>query len=175
MENCMSKKKKCRYPLCHNYERGIKVYCGSACEAEHITYKALKLATKLRAAGKAPTARKLRVLVCGSRHWTLRKVMRRELLELKDRIELVIEGGATGADTMGREEAWKLGLPVFTMSANWVFQGRSAGPIRNRWMLKYGQPDLVLAFHLNIDDSKGTKDMIKAAKRSNIKVKLVEA
>lgn len=87
---------------------------------------------------------------------------------------MVIEGGATGADTMSRVEAWRLKLPVMTFNANWVGLGHKAGPIRNEWMRKYGLPDLVLAFHQNIDASKGTKSMIKLAKRYHIKVKLVD-
>jgi len=41
--------------------------------------------------------------------------------------------------------------------------GKAAGPIRNREMFKK-RPDLVVGFHENIFQSKGTKDMISVAR-----------
>jgi hypothetical protein len=166
----MAKHQLCHYPLCQNYDKCCKSYCDTACEDDHDTLKALKR----RAAKKDPRVRRLRVLVCGSRHWTYRKAILRELSAIKDQIDVVIEGGAAGADTMGREEAWRLHLPAMTLFANWPYLHKAAGPIRNRWMLKYGRPDLVLAFHMDIENSSGTKDMIKAARHAGVKVKLVE-
>lgn len=123
----------------------------------------------------------VRLLICGSRHWAKikyhRQIIRRELEALmkKREIELVVEGGAEGADTIGREEAWRQLLPVFTVNANWVYLGRKAGPIRNRLMTVHFQPNYVLAFHDNIDESKGTKNMLDLAKKAKVKFKLVGA
>lgn len=36
-----------------------------------------------------------------------------------------------------------------------------------------GQPDLVLAFHDNLSESKGTRDMVQRAKRAGVPVYLV--
>lgn len=166
----MRKKKTCRYKLCQNYQRGTPGYCSEACEVDHQTYKLLLR----RAKGKVKPPKKIRVLCCGARDWKLKSVIRRELTALKDKIELVIEGGANGADVMCRAEAWRLKLPVVTFYPNWVHLGHKAGPIRNDLMRKFGKPDLVLAFHQDIASSKGTKSMIKIAKRYHIKVKLFD-
>jgi hypothetical protein len=57
-------------------------------------------------------------------------------------------------------------LKVF--SANWEKHGLAAGPIRNRQMLTEGKPDLVIAFHENIEKSKGTKNMLELAKQAGV-------
>ena len=44
---------------------------------------------------------------------------------------------------------------------------KAAGPARNREMLKE-KPDIVLAFHNDIEKSKGTKDMVMAANKAGI-------
>lgn len=81
---------------------------------------------------------------------------------------VVIEGEASGADTWGRRAAESLGFEVLPFPANWDKYSKAAGPIRNRQMLDEGKPDLVLAFHDDIESSKGTKDCIKAAEQRGI-------
>lgn len=82
------------------------------------------------------------------------------------RFSLVIQGGARGADTFGRLWAYGAGIPTETYFANWDRDGRAAGPIRNRRMLKDGKPDLVIAFPGGV----GTADMIKAALAAGVEV-----
>jgi len=41
-------------------------------------------------------------------------------------------------------------------------------------MLDEGKPDLVLAFHTDIKNSKGTKNMIQQAEKRGIKVILIK-
>ena len=114
----------------------------------------------------------MRVLVCGDRNWLNKDLVKKKLEELTD-VEVVIEGEARGADTCGRIVAQELGIPVLKFPADWKQHGLAAGPIRNNQMLKEGQPDLVLAFHNNIEESKGTKHMIKISLKKGIKVILV--
>jgi hypothetical protein len=85
----------------------------------------------------------------------------------------IIEGNARGADTMAGVYAttWGLGLEVYP--ANWKKYNKAAGPIRNQQMLDEGKPDLVLAFHDNIDKSKGTKDMVARAEKAGIEVRII--
>lgn len=83
-------------------------------------------------------------------------------------ISLLIEGGATGADKFAGEWAESRGITYAVYPALWRAQGLSAGPQRNQAMLKFGQPDKVLAFVA--DGSKGTKNMIKQALDKNYKV-----
>lgn len=113
------------------------------------------------------------ILVTGDRNWSNRKSVKREL-ESFPQARLVIQGGAAGADTLAKEEAEKLGIQVCTFHANWELQHRSAGPIRNSNMIRFIQPDLVLAFHPDLDSSAGTADMVKKAKSKGIPVRLIK-
>jgi len=115
----------------------------------------------------------VRVLVCGDRHWNDKDAIRRELKLIPD-IELIIEGGAPGADTLAKEVADELNIPVLEFRAEWDKHGKAAGPIRNRKMLVEGRPDLVLAFHDDISKSKGTKDMINQARAFGVPVRIIE-
>lgn len=115
-----------------------------------------------------------KVLVCGGRDYTDREKLYRILDVQRSRIGpdmLVINGGAPGADTLAREWAVDRKVDHLTLYAKWEVYGRSAGPIRNRLMAKK-KPRLVLAFHTDIDKSKGTRDMIRVAEKLNIKVKV---
>ena len=62
-------------------------------------------------------------------------------------------------------------LQVF--SAEWHKHGKAAGPIRNTLMLQQ-KPDLVVAFHDDIDSSKGTANMVKKARKANIEVRVLK-
>ena len=85
---------------------------------------------------------------------------------------IVIHGDCRGADKMAGVVAEKLGMEVIPFPAKWEKHGRSAGPIRNQQMLDEGKPDKVIAFHQDIDNSKGTKNMIKIAEKAGIPVEL---
>jgi hypothetical protein len=84
--------------------------------------------------------------------------------------EVVIEGEAKGADTLARQAAEYFGIPVLAYPANWDRYGAAAGPIRNRQMLMEGCPDAVVAFHNDIQTSKGTKNMIAQALKQGLLV-----
>ncbi len=115
----------------------------------------------------------MRVLCCGDRNWTSYEIIRRELEKLDD-YTTVINGCAKGADSISAYIARQLNYPVIDFPANWNKYGRAAGPIRNKQMLDEGKPDLVLAFHTDIKNSKGTKNMIEQAKGRRIKVILIK-
>jgi hypothetical protein len=108
-----------------------------------------------------------RVLVCGDRYWTDKEMIKEKLSKNKDNIDMIIEGGANGADRLASECAKELGIPVMEFPANWKKYGRAAGPIRNRQMLDEGKPEVVLAFHDDITKSKGTKNMVEQARKRN--------
>ena len=114
----------------------------------------------------------MRILVCGGRNYTDQDRVFQELSARHDieTIELVIEGGAKGADSYARYWAWAKGIPCMTIHAAWAKFGRAAGPIRNRWMLKYGQPDLCLAF----PGGTGTDGMKKLALAAGCQVRSAE-
>jgi hypothetical protein len=90
----------------------------------------------------------------------------------------VMEGGAKGADAAARAWACRPFSPGvliehFPFPADWDKYGKAAGPIRNQQMLDEGHPDMVIAFHDDLTNSKGTKDMVKRAKKAGVPVYLV--
>lgn len=113
----------------------------------------------------------VKVVVCGDRHWKDSKTIKRRLLELPSET-IVVEGGCTGADLMAREIALSIGLEVVEFPAAWAKFGNAAGPIRNLKMLGTG-PILVIAFHNDIGNSKGTKHMVREARKQKIDVEVI--
>jgi hypothetical protein len=65
-----------------------------------------------------------------------------------------------------------LGFPIWEFPADWDTHGRSAGPLRNRKMLDT-KPDLVIAFHGNLNASKGTKNMVHQARRNGVETEII--
>lgn len=112
---------------------------------------------------------KKRILICGGRDFDdfnyMGKVLDRcKPFFLHDMV--VIHGGASGADTLAGMWAEANGIPQIVIKAYWGYYKKKAGPIRNRWMLKYAMPDLVIAF----PGGAGTADMMRIAKESGIDV-----
>lgn len=105
----------------------------------------------------------MRLLICGDRDWQDIHFIR-DLMRDLPQGTVVIHGAARGADKMAGQIAQEMGLTVESYPANWAVHGRAAGPIRNRQMLREGKPTHVWAFHDNIHNSKGTKDMLELAK-----------
>ena len=112
------------------------------------------------------------VLVCGSRFYSDYARVYQYLKSL-EWVSQVVAGGCRGADALAVRAAKACGYPFREFPADWRKFGKAAGPIRNQRMLDEGKPDLVLAFHENPDESKGTKDMIRRARRQGIPVRLI--
>lgn len=116
----------------------------------------------------------LRLLVCGSRDWTDPAVIDREIERIRPGV--VIEGEAPGADLMAKAAAVSFNIPVVSFPADWDGLGKSAGPRRNLQMLKEGRPDIVLAFHDDINRPHcGTKHMIEIARDAGIPCRLINS
>lgn len=113
----------------------------------------------------------MRLLICGDRHWTDVVLIAKWIDDLKPNV--VIEGGARGADTIAANLARDRHITVSSYPADWDTYGPAAGPIRNADMLELGNPDRVLAFHDNIDSSKGTHDMVKRALEAGKRVTII--
>ena len=113
----------------------------------------------------------MRVLITGSRNWKNREFLYEVLDQLElDDIEVLIEGEATGADTMARQwaESRYIGNRVLKFPANWDTYGRAAGPIRNKQMLVEGKPTLCIAFSEDLTTSRGTRNMVLQAHRAKV-------
>lgn len=117
----------------------------------------------------------MKILVCGDRDWKDRRLIELTLFELKlPAFQItIVEGGARGADTIARQIAIKHGIFVIEVKADWATYGKAAGSIRNQKMLDDHHPDYVLAFHDDIANSKGTKDMIERAIVAGIPYRLI--
>lgn len=103
----------------------------------------------------------MRVLVCGGRYdddWAF-------IVNVLDRVHsrqpvtLLIEGGATDAETLARRWAIARGIEVATYLANRNRYQDRALPIRNSQMLREGRPELVIAFK----GGRGTAHMVTIA------------
>ena len=116
------------------------------------------------------TEGRYKVLVCGAREYTNHLKIYERLAQLPAK-SFIIEGGAAGADTIAAIFAKEHGWPCIHVEANWKFYGKSAGHIRNAWMLDL-EPNIVLAFHPNISESKGTKNCVEKAKKLGIPVEI---
>jgi hypothetical protein len=109
------------------------------------------------------------VIVCGGRdYWDQDHTWGHldSLLLYRPDLEagIVVEGGATGADTLARGWAEARGIEVVTIPAEWRKYGVSAGPIRNRRMLETTNPHLVLA----LPGGRGTNNMARQADQAGV-------
>ncbi len=113
----------------------------------------------------------MRLLICVGREWKDITLIESVLKEYPSDTT-VIHGDCRGADKLSGIVAEKLGMKVIPFPADWNKFGRGAGIIRNQQMLDEGKPNEVIAFHLDINNSKGTLDMVTIAKKAGIPVRL---
>lgn len=106
----------------------------------------------------------MKVLVCGSRHYSDYVFLSSILDELE--ITKIIHGAAKGADSLADRYAKEGNIEVQAFPADWNKFGKAAGPIRNLQMLKEAKPDRVVAFMF--PNSRGTKHMVESAKKAGI-------
>lgn len=106
------------------------------------------------------------ILVCGSRDWTDKDIIREALPFAIEKIK-IIHGGAKGADSLAGEIAKELGFEVVIFYPDWKKYGKAAGLRRNLQMLQEN-PYEVIAFWDG--QSRGTKHTIDEAKKRNILV-----
>lgn len=112
---------------------------------------------------------KRKILVCGGREYSNQDQFNRAMAHAKawfDPYFCIIQGQAKGADYMASFWAFTNAYPCIQVQALWSKLGKSAGTIRNTWMLDFGEPDLVIAF----PGGPGTANMVKQAKERGIDV-----
>ncbi len=107
-----------------------------------------------------------RILVCGGCFFNDKEFVFRHLSLNVNKDDIIINGGAHGADSLASEFAKLNGNKCFVFPALWNLYGLAAGPIRNQRMIDEGEPDFVIAF----PGRNGTADMVRRAKFHKIKV-----
>lgn len=114
----------------------------------------------------------MKVLVCGDRNWDDGPTVMKRLRELPRGVE-IITGGARGADWWAEETTVRFtGFKINVVRAEWVKYGKAAGIYRNLKMLDM-KPDLVIAFHNDLENSKGTKHTVNEARKRGIPVEVI--
>lgn len=108
----------------------------------------------------------MRVLVCGGRAYGDYEVVKAYLDRFhKDTpITVIIQGGATGADYLGKTWAIQNNIKCLEYLADWKKYKKLAGFLRNAQMIDHGAPDVVIGF----PGGNGTADMISRAIKANI-------
>ena len=117
------------------------------------------------------------VIFCGDRSssFSFIDIIKKCIKELPSQ-STIVHGHCKGIDKLSGELAEKFGYNVkkYPVSReDWANYGYSAGPRRNREMLKE-LPDLIYAFHPDIKFSKGTKDMMTVGYQNKIPVYLFD-
>lgn len=111
-----------------------------------------------------------KVLCCGGRDFEDYWMVKRVLDEVKP--DVIIHGGARGADTLCGNWAELNCVAVFVYRADWRGKGKAAGPIRNQEMLDDNPNiELVIAFA----GGRGTADMIRRARAKGIEVREIKS
>lgn len=118
----------------------------------------------------------IRLLVCGDRNWMDRKTIL-ETMIIFSKVHTIfhlIHGNCRGADLLAHDAVTShLEMLSTSVPARWAHNGNAAGPIRNTFMLHYGKPDYVIAFHAKLKESKGTKDMCDKACAAGVPVFII--
>ena len=118
----------------------------------------------------------MRIIICGSRDWTDKHTIHREIDRLLARYgsELVIIHGVceTGADMIANDYCIEKDIRIIPFPAKWKRQGKAAGPIRNQRMIDEGKPQGVVAFDLG--GTPGTAGMINKAHAAGLPVIVIK-
>lgn len=115
----------------------------------------------------------MKVIIAGSRHFADAGKMAEAIKStgLHIHITEVVSGCARGADTLGEKWASQFyDIKVKRFPADWDRYGKRAGFMRNGEMAAYAEA--LIAFP--IGKSRGTRDMIRQAKKYGLSVFVVE-
>lgn len=86
------------------------------------------------------------------------------------KVDVVIHGGAQGADMGAAQWGKSEGATVLEFAAEWKKYGKRAGPLRNQKMIDHGKPEVVIAFA----GGRGTADMVRRAVAAGLPVMRVD-
>lgn len=113
----------------------------------------------------------MKILVAGSRTCNKPEVLEKAIKDSGFTIDLIIHGGAAGADTLAEHYANKHGIKQMMFKADWNKHGKAAGPIRNTEMIDFisasGPAGLILLWDGN---SRGSWDVLKKAYTAGLRI-----
>lgn len=118
---------------------------------------------------------KLRILVCGGRHFAdyglLERTINDIVFESGCSDAEIVSGHCVGADRLGELYAERHNVSVKIFPAQWKKYGKRAGPIRNKQMVDYisGFKNKAVVAFVSAN-TKGTRNTIALAKKANIRV-----
>ena len=112
----------------------------------------------------------MKLAIVGSRSFKDTLLLESILDRHKDKVSMVVSGGAIGADTMGEHWAISNKIPVKIFKPEWEKYGKSAGMRRNELIIK--ECDICIAFWDG--KSKGTKNSIFICEKLNKKVVIIK-
>ena len=107
-----------------------------------------------------------KIAVVGSRDFDDYEWMKTVLTDYLDEMDLLVSGGARGADSLGARFAKEHRVQTLIFKPDWETHGKAAGPIRNKQIVE--ACDVLIAFWDG--KSKGTKNSIDTARRLRKKV-----
>ena len=113
------------------------------------------------------------LLIAGSRNFEDREIFDRvteEIIDGDHQFTVIVEGGASGADTMAREYAQEHDMRHIEFKAEWKKYGRAAGPKRNDEMIAFIKEKNGMALYFWDEESRGTKQCIDSARRKGIDI-----
>jgi len=103
----------------------------------------------------------MKIIVAGGRDFSDYNLVKKTLLGIHSTspITLLVQGGATGADFLGKRFANEYGIPCIEYPADWKRYGKSAGPKRNAQMAEHPGIECVILF----PGGRGTQHMENTA------------
>jgi hypothetical protein len=112
----------------------------------------------------------VKLAIIGSRTFNNYKLLEQELEQYKDKVSLVISGGAKGADSLGEFWAKENNIKTLIFLPDWDKYGKRAGFIRNEDIIK--NCDCVIAFWDGV--SSGTKHSLSLCEKYSKPYKIVK-
>lgn len=111
----------------------------------------------------------MKLAIVGTRTFNDYDLMKSKLSDLTG-IELIISGGAEGADTLARRYAKEYNIEIIEFLPNWQEHGKAAGPIRNEFIVK-ACTHIVLFWD---GKSPGTRSSLELAKKHRKRYRLIQ-
>lgn len=110
----------------------------------------------------------MKLAVVGTRKFSDYELMKKELDKLEP--DVIVSGGAKGADQLGERYALENNLPTEIFRPDWDQYGKQAGFVRNKKIVD--NCDMLIAFWDG--ESRGTSHSIYLARTKEISIRVVK-